>query len=150
MRVTLALIVFCTAAVAMTACGGGSKTASPTAAASSLATKAAASPTTSTGTTATAATGNQEATVEVTGIVGTASTSTRLIEIDRLSGANVRRISVDPSTVLRKAAGGTTTLSQIRASNRIIARGTLNDRGDTLQASEITVQDVVPGAQPGG
>lgn len=149
MRVTLGLLVFCIAAVAVTACGG-SKTAAPTTAATPQATKAAASPTTSAGTAATAAAGNRGATVEVTGIVGAASTSTGLIEIDRLSGANVRRISVDSSTVLRKAAGGTTTLSQIRASDRIIARGTLNDRGDTLQASEITVQDVVPGAQPGG
>lgn len=137
------------AGVIVTACGGGSKTAVPTAAATSQATKAAVSPTAA-GSGATAPAGSQGATVEVTGIVGTVSASTRLIEIDRLSGAAVRRIQVDSSTVLRKAAGGTTTLSQIRVSDRIVARGTLNDRGDTLAASEITVQAVVPGAQPGG
>jgi hypothetical protein len=57
---------------------------------------------------------------------------------------------VDQNTVFRPAAGGTTTLAQIHASQRIIARGTINDRGDTLLASEVTVQDVVQGGQPGG
>ena len=52
--------------------------------------------------------------------------------------------------MLRRAAGGTTTLAQIHASQRIIAEGVINDRGDTLIASEVTVQDVVQGGQPGG
>ena len=87
---------------------------------------------------------------EVTGIVGAVSIASRTIEINRLSGASVTRISIEPSTALRKAGGGSTTLAQIRPSDRIIARGRLNDRKDTLIAIEITVQDVVPGAQPGG
>ena len=45
---------------------------------------------------------------------------------------------------------GTIQLKDIRPSDRIIAKGKLNDRRDALVASEITVQDVIPGAQPGG
>jgi hypothetical protein len=89
--------------------------------------------------------------VEVTGIVGAVNARAGLIEIDRLSGADVRRVAVSSSTVLRQAGGGTTTLAQIRSSDRIVARGVLNDRGDTLDADEVTIQAVVPGrGAPGG
>lgn len=130
-------------------CGGSSK-APATAGAGSTTTAAvapAASPTTPGGAAVRSPGGS---TVEVTGIVGAVNAGSGLIEIDRLSGAAVRRIAVGPGTVMRRASGGTTTLGQIRPSDRIIARGTLNDRGDTLEATELTVQAVVPGAQPGG
>ena len=88
--------------------------------------------------------------VEVTGIVGGINASTRTIEIRRLRGASVTKIEVGDSTKIRKAAGGTIPLADVRVSDRIIATGALNDRKDALVATEITVQDVVPGAQPGG
>lgn len=90
------------------------------------------------------------ASVEVTGIVGGVNLNGNVIEIKRLSGAAVTEIAVTPATVLRKATGGKIAFKDIRTSDRIIASGALNDRRDQLDANEITVQDVVPGAQPGG
>ena len=87
---------------------------------------------------------------EVTGIVGSVIVSTNTISINNLSGAAVTKISVQPSTVIRRATGAAISLSGIRVSDRIIAKGRLNDRKDALLAAEITVQDVVPGSQPGG
>lgn len=87
---------------------------------------------------------------EVTGIVGGINASTRTIEIRRLRGASVTKIEVGDATKIRKATGGTIPLADVRVSDRIIATGALNDRRDALVATEITVQDVVPGAQPGG
>ena len=88
--------------------------------------------------------------LEVTGIVGGLNLNGSRIEIKRLQGAAVTQIAVDANTVIRKATGGKLQLKDVRTSDRIIARGVLNDRRDALVASEITVQDVVPGAQPGG
>jgi hypothetical protein len=93
------------------------------------------------------ATGSSE---EVTGIVGNVNTSTRTIQIDRRSGASVTRISVLPTTTIRSAAGATLALSGIRTSDRIVARGSLNDQRDALVATEITVSQAVPGAAPSG
>jgi predicted transcriptional regulator len=86
----------------------------------------------------------------VTGIVGTVNAGQSQINIQHLSGAAVRKISVDSRTSIRKAGGDSLTLGEIRPSDRIIAEGTLNDRQDTLLATLITVEQVVPGAQPGG
>ncbi|MBI5284991.1 MAG: hypothetical protein HY874_07845 [Chloroflexi bacterium] len=138
-------------------CGGSSTkprpttgtTSSPTARAGAASPTAAAPKTPAAASTPAPSNGSATA-AEVTGIVGAVSVASRTIEINRLSGASVTKISIEPSTALRKAGGGTTTLAQIRPSDRIIARGRLNDRKDTLIAVEITVQDVVPGAQPGG
>ena len=88
--------------------------------------------------------------VEVAGIVGVVNANGNVIEIKRLSGASVTQVAVASTTAIRKATGGKITLKDIRTSDRIIASGKLNDRGDQLIATEITVQDVVPGAQPGG
>ena len=88
--------------------------------------------------------------LEVTGIVGGLNLNGSKIEIKRLQGAAVTQIAVDGTTIIRKATGGRLQLKDVRTSDRIIARGVLNDRRDALVASEITVQDVVPGAQPGG
>ena len=154
------VILFAAAALAAAAwgCGGDSKaqpTAVATRAASPVASAAATSKSATASKSGTAATPGsqaspQDATDEVTGIVGSVSVSTRSIEINRLSGASITKITLDSSTVIRKAGGGTTTLGQIRPSDRIIARGHLSDRKDALIAAEITVQDVIPGAQPGG
>ena len=147
-------------AVASAACGGDSKNSEPTAgpATPSVSTTASAADTPGAGATGAATTGATAAAtsrpqgdaVEVTGIVGGVSLSGKVIEIRRLQGAAVTQVSVDATTVIRKAAGGTIQLKDIRTSDRIIAKGKLNDRRDALVASEITVQDVIPGAQPGG
>ncbi len=150
----MSLMVVVVLAAAAWSCGGGSKS-EPTVAATRAASTtalASTSPAAAKTAAATAATQNtpQAGGDEVTGIVGSVSASTRTIEINRLSGARVTKITLDSTTVIRKAGGGTTTLAQIGPSDRIIARGKLNDREDALVATEITVQDVVPGAQPGG
>jgi hypothetical protein len=90
--------------------------------------------------------------VEVTGIVGAVGASTGVIEINRLSGAAVNRIETSTETRLRSPEGRALTLGQLRPSDRIVARGSLNERGDTLVAAEITVQslDPAPGSGPGG
>lgn len=153
-------------AVTSAACGGDSKSeptakpatpsvsgtasAKPSAAASTPSVSATSSATAGTPSAATAASEPQGDTVEVTGIVGSVSLSARYIEIRRLQGAAVTQVAVDAMTAIRKAGGGTIQLKDVRPSDRIIAKGRLNDRGDALVASEITVQDVIPGAQPGG
>jgi hypothetical protein len=158
MRVLLAAFSAFTIALMSLACGSGTK-ASPTTSATAAASVAASTPS-ATARTQTAATPASSAaattsppagaTLEVTGIVGGVNLSGDAIEIKRLQGAAVTQVSVDANTVIRKAGGGTLRFDEIRTSDRIIARGTLNDRRDALVASEITVQDVVPGSQPGG
>jgi hypothetical protein len=150
-------------ALGFAACGGDSKpsaTAVPPTVAQTTTTKATptAGPRTTPAPGATAgATPATQATLppdgtaaEVTGIVGGLNLTGNVIEIKRLQGAAVTEIAVETSTVIRKATGGRLTFKDIRTSDRIIAKGKLNDRQDQLVATEITVQDVVPGAQPGG
>lgn len=139
------------------ACGGDSKptsTATSKPASTAIVVTVAAGGTTAarptSGATASATQPPAGETVEVTGIVGGLSLNGAVIEIRRLQGAPVTQIAVDAKTVIRKAAGGRLQLKDIRTSDRVIARGALNDRRDALVASEITVQDVVPGGQPGG
>jgi hypothetical protein len=108
-----------------------------------------AEPTSAASTPAASATG-VGAIAEVTGIVGSISQATRIIQIDRLSGAPVVKIAIESSTVLRLAGGGTISLGDVHVSDRIVASGHLNDRQDTLVATSVTVQDVLPGAGPGG
>jgi hypothetical protein len=146
-------------AVAAWSCGGSSKpsrspaTAVSSAAAASPATTVAARSPVAATPVASAQTSDSPAAGavdEVTGIVGTVNSATSTILIDRLSGAPVRKIAVDTSTVIRRVSGDTITLSQVRVSERIVASGHLNDRQDALVANNIVVQDVLPGAQPGG
>jgi hypothetical protein len=85
---------------------------------------------------------------EVAGIVGAVDQGSNTIEITHLSGAAVTKVRVTSGTELRRARGGNITLAQIRPSDRIIAEGDVE--GDVMTAREVTVQDVVPGAQPGG
>ncbi|MHB8377491.1 MAG: hypothetical protein ACYDEB_11120 [Dehalococcoidia bacterium] len=149
------IIALVLAAAMLAACGGGSSakgTPAPAGAGSPVAstaagTAAAASPTRSAGNSTPVAPGD---TVEVRGIVGTITTDPKAIEITRLSGAAVNRIVVQASTVIRSAGGGTIDFAAIRTSDRIIAAGRVNDRGDALVAGQITVSAVVPGAAPGG
>jgi hypothetical protein len=160
MRILLAAVIAFSIAVSA-ACGSDTK-ASPTKSATAVASvsvSATAAPS-STARTQTAATPASSAaaptsqpageTVEVTGIVGGVNLTGNIIDIKRLAGAAVTQVSVDATTVIRSAGGGTLRFSEIRTSDRIIAQGTLNDRQDALVASEITVQAVVPGSQPGG
>ena len=140
-------------AVAAWSCGGSSKASPSPTAAASPATAVAKSPVASTSAAArTPTSGAADAgTVdEVTGIVGSVNAATRTILIDHLSGAPVTKITVDESTVIRRVSGDTITLREVRVSDRIVASGHLNDRQDALVAAHVTVQDVLPGAQPGG
>ena len=154
MRAFLIPVITALAIVAWS-CGGSSKSsqsptagaASPTIAAAATSPAPAASTTALTPAASTADTGTVD---EVTGIVGSVNVATHTILIDRLSGAPVVKITVDSSTVIRQVSGGTITLADVRVSDRIVASGHLNDREDALVATHVTVQDVLPGAQPGG
>jgi hypothetical protein len=132
-------------------CGGSSKSSSsPTAPVSPTAASTAERTARPASATSTPVASSTEAVEEVTGIVGSISQATHIIQIDRLSGARVVKIAVDSSTVLRRAGGDTITLGDVHISDRIVASGHLNDRQDTLVATLVTVQDVLPGAGPGG
>ncbi len=162
MRIILAAAAASIIAMTAAACGGETAppprsvtTVSPTApgatpSASTARTQVAATPVGGVPRTPVAPSSPAGETVEVTGIVGGVNLKGSVIEIRRLQGVAVTQVSVDQRTIIRKAAGGTLAFRDIRTSDRIIARGTLNDRLDTLLASEITVQDVIPGSQPGG
>lgn len=133
--------------------GDGADDASPTARATSAATSAATRPAATAGaaqpsSTPAAGATSAPASDEVRGIVGAVNAGERTITITRLSGAQVTRIIVSPTTEIRRARGGTATLSEIRPSDRIIAQGAVS--GGALEATRITVEDVIPGAAPGG
>ena len=145
MRLPATLVSALLLAAMAAGCGGSSKQATPTtgaALATSIATlKPAPVPSAVTGTPP--ARGAQ---TEVTGIVGNVNTRANTILIERRSGAPVTTISVVPATVIEQAGGRRITLAQIRPSDRIIATGALDDRGETLIATRITVSQVVPGS----
>ena len=88
--------------------------------------------------------GNQE----VVGIVGAVNQADSRIEINRLSGADVQVILVTPATRILSGQGRTLTLADLRASDRIIAKGAVD--GAELTADRVEVQAVLPGASPGG
>jgi hypothetical protein len=153
MRIRAAVLVFALLlfGALLAACGGGSSSSASTPAPSATST------TVSEGSTPAASPSPSDVTpvapgdaVSVTGIVGTVTTDPPAIEITRLSGAPVTRIQVQDSTVIRSASGSRIDLGQVRTSDRIIADGHINDRGDALLADDIAVSAVVPGAQPGG
>ncbi len=152
-RVVLMPMLGLLVAASLSGCGGGSNKAQVTATEAMVATRTAASATStpaSTGRPPGAVAATASATVvEVTGIVGTVNATARTIQIDRRSGADVTKIVVDSATVIRLDVGDTTTLAKIRPSDRIVARGAINDRGDALMAVEITVQEVAPGSNGG-
>jgi hypothetical protein len=152
----LLLVPAVTLAIALTACAGGSSSPRtrmppPAAAATASNVPSATAPVPSSSAEAAARTpvapGDQ---VEVTGVVGTITTDPPAIQITRLSGASVARIEILAATQIRVAGGGRIDLSGVHTSDRIIADGAVNDRGDALLAAEVTVQPVVPGAAPGG
>ncbi len=86
--------------------------------------------------------------VEVQGIVGAVDEDARTIIINRLQGADIGIIEVDAGTRITSACGGTLRLGDLRPSDRIVARGTVED--GALVATEIEVGQVVPGSAPGG
>jgi len=154
MRTFTVIATLIALALAAWSCGGSSKPSpSPTAgalASPTLAAKSPAAPTAAARTPSASASAAPGTVDEVTGIVGVVNTTTNTIQIDRLSGAPVRKITVDAATVIRRVSGDTITLGEVRISDRIVASGHLNDRQDALVATHVTVQDVLPGAQPGG
>lgn len=88
------------------------------------------------------------ASAEVTAIVGAVNVQGALIEITRLSGADVRQVAVNQETIIRRSDGRPTRLDELRPSDRIVARGRTN--GTVLNAVQITVQVAVGGPAPGG
>lgn len=88
------------------------------------------------------------ATVEVQGIVGSVDAAQRTIRINRLQGADVEVIELSTATRIRDANGNTVRLTDLRPSDRIVARGRV--QGASLIATEVTVSQVVPGGPPGG
>ena len=147
----------CVVVAVSAACSGGSSSPSTSTPHASPATVSSAATTTAEQSTAVASRTIRDITpvapgdsVSVTGIVGTVTTNPPAIEITRLSGAPVTRIQLQDSTVIRNASGSRIDLGQVRTSDRIIADGRINDRGDALLADDVTVSAVVPGAQPGG
>jgi hypothetical protein len=88
--------------------------------------------------------------VEVQGVVGAVNAQAQTIAIRPTGEASFSTIVVDSATRILRAGGGTGRLSDIRSSDRIIATGVPGDDPETLIASEITIQQVIPGAQPGG
>lgn len=154
----LTVIALLAASVAV-ACGGdgGSERATPTrgAGAAATPTRAVATPATTAAATVTSAAtaaptaqSSPAGAVEVTGIVGAVIASRNVIEINRLSGADVREVQVVATTGIFQATGGRLKLDQIRPSDRIVAEGTVD--GETLIATRVTVQDIIPGGPPGG
>jgi hypothetical protein len=89
--------------------------------------------------------------IEVHGVVGAVNVQSRIIEI-RPTGevTQFTRIALTPNTTVKRAGGGVLNLDGVRPSDRIIAFGRPGDDPTTLLSSDVTVQQVVPGSQPGG
>ena len=89
-------------------------------------------------------------TIEVRGIVGAVDVRTRTINIRATGDANFDSIIVAPATAIKTAGGPTIRLEDVRPADRIIAFGRPGDDPDVLLSSDITIQAVIPGSQPGG
>jgi hypothetical protein len=145
--VTAAACVSLVAALAIivAACGGDDEAQdtpvrSPTADATTLPRTASSSPD--------AGSPSSGASVEVQGIVGSVDAAQRTIRINRLQGAEVEIIELSTATRIRGATGSVVRLTDIRPSDRVVARGRVE--GASLIATEVTVSQVVPGGPPGG
>jgi len=136
------------ASLSLAACGGGGSATATSTPRSASPTGAPPAATSTPAGSAVASAGSDE----VTGIVGVVinTAATHAISIQRLSGAPVTKIEVGAATTIRRASGGTLTLGEVRPSERIVARGHLNDRRDALVADEITLQEVIQDGPPGG
>ncbi len=145
------------AAVAIAACGGDTDeaptsaspaiTVEPSAAASPAVPTPGASSAESPSAQPTDARATTGALAEVQGIVGSIDRDAGAIIINRIGGASVKRVLVVPGTRIRDTNGNTLRLTQVRPSDRIIARGTVE--GQDLIADEVEISQVVPGTSPG-
>ena len=88
--------------------------------------------------------------IEVRGVVGAVDVAARTIDIRPTGDAKFDRIIVAPATAIKTAGGPTIRLEDVRPADRIIAFGRPGDDPDVLLSSDITIQAVVPGSQPGG
>jgi hypothetical protein len=89
-------------------------------------------------------------TIEVQGVVGAVDVAARTIDIKPTGDAKYTKIILSPATTIKRAGGGSLRLQDVRPSDRIIAFGRPGDDPTTLLSTDVTVQAVVPGAQPGG
>jgi len=149
----LVLSVFGSAIAA--ACGGddnGPRDSTPTVSAGSTPDVAntAPSPATTAGSTGPAEDPTPTGAIEVKGVVGAVDVAARTIEIRPTGEAQFSKIILSPATVIRRANGGEMRLSDVRPSDRIIAFGRPGDDPTALLTTDVTVQQVIPGAQPGG
>ena len=145
------------AALAIAACGGGTDdapasassaiTLEPSAAASPAVPTPAESPGESPVAQPTSPPTTDGTSAEVQGIVGSVDSDAGAIIINRIGGASVKRVLIVPGTRIRDTRGNTLRLTQIRPSDRIIARGTVE--GQDLIADEVEISQVVPGTSPG-
>ena len=87
--------------------------------------------------------------VEVQGVVGAVDTRTSTIEIRATGGSSIEIVDVTPATAIHRAGGGTLELADVRASDRILATGVIEGDPSRMTATEVTVQQVVPGGPPG-
>jgi hypothetical protein len=87
--------------------------------------------------------------IEVTGIVGVVNLSGNTIEIRATQGSPITEIAVSAQTRIETVSGRSIRINNIRPSDRISAVGRPSDDSDTLVATRITVQEVVPGSGPG-
>ncbi len=90
------------------------------------------------------------AAIEVQGVVGAVDVQARTIDIKPTGDAKFTRIVLSPATTIKRAGGGTVRLQDVRSSDRIIAFGRPGDDPTTLLSTDVTIQAVLPGAQPGG
>jgi hypothetical protein len=131
--------------VVAAACGDDEDTPGPT----PRSTPSTAAPTTSRGTPDPQPTDDSSADrIEVTGIIGSVNPATRVIEITRLSGADVRRVQASAATVIVDGRGNRLQLGDLKPSDRIIARGGAGGAG-VLVASEIEISAVTGGPSGG-
>ena len=83
-------------------------------------------------------------------MVGAVDVQARTIDIKPTGDAKFTRIVLSPATTIKRAGGGTVRLQDVRSSDRIIAFGRPGDDPTTLLSTDVTIQAVLPGAQPGG
>jgi len=151
-RLALIPILLTAAAPLIAIACGGDDGAGPTPT-SGAATPASTRPiSTATAATATSAATDPTATstIEVQGVVGAVDLAARTIDIKPTGDAKFTKIVLSPATTIRRAGGGSVQLRDVRPSDRIIALGRPGDDPAALLSTDVTIQQVIPGAQPGG
>jgi hypothetical protein len=88
-------------------------------------------------------------TIKVQGVVGAVDARAGIIEIRATGGSSVTMIVLAPGASIARPNGTAIVLDDVRPSDRIVAEGVAGTDPETLVADTVTVQQVVPGGQPG-